>query len=176
MAMVTHSGFDIASDARVGVGWAEPVTVAKDRRTADLPQSRRLPGGWASANPWNCLIVSNAAARRDRLAREAVAGGWTANRCGRIDAALRIAKQRLAWLVIVELAAGSDGAELDELADHVTKIGGLLLVLSAQEGGAAEEIRARQLGAWLYLPGEIPTGELTAVCTDAKRLLDRPNV
>ncbi len=175
MATVTHAGYDTGSDTRVGVGWAEQGAVAGDHRAADLPQNRRVPGGWASANPWNCLIVSAAAARRDRFAREASAGGWTANRCGRLDAALRLARQRLAWLVIVELNAGSDGAALDELADHIAKIGGLLLVVSAQEGGAAEEIRARQLGAWLYLPGEVPAGELTALCTDAKRLLDRPN-
>jgi hypothetical protein len=175
MATVTHAGYDTGSDAHVGVGWAEQGAVARDHRAANLPQSRRLPGGWTSANPWNCLIVSTAASRRDRLAREASAGGWTANRCGRLDAALRIARQRLAWLVIVELTAGTDGAALDELADHVTKIGGLLLVLSAQEGGVAEEIRARQLGAWLYLPGEVPDGELTTLCTDARRLLDRPN-
>ncbi len=171
MATVTDVGFEVKSNARVAVGWNSPETV--DRIEQDSPSLRRSAIRSPEPSPWNCLVVSSVASRRESIASEVSAGGWVANRCARMDAAVRIARQRCAWLVVVELSADGECTALDELAAHVRKVGGLLLIMSAQSGGAADEIRARQLGAWLYLPGEVPAGELASLCGDARQLLDR---
>jgi hypothetical protein len=124
---------------------------------------------------WNCLVVSPNVSRRESFAKEAAVGGWTIHRCGRMDVALRLARQRLARLVIVELGSfGNDETSaLEGLANHVSKVGGLLLVVCAGADNKEEEVQARQLGAWIYLAGEIPKGGLASLCADARRLVDR---
>jgi len=75
-------------------------------------------------------------------------------------------------LAIIELGGNDDDSALEDLAAHIARAGGLLVVLSNGTGGVQEEIRVRQLGAWLYGAGEVGARELASLSADAKRLLN----
>jgi hypothetical protein len=82
-----------------------------------------------------------------------------------------MAQERRTRLAIVELGGKEDDSGLEELAAQVARGQGLLVVLSRESGGEQEEIRVRQLGAWLYGAGEVSPQELASVCAEARRLL-----
>ena len=48
----------------------------------------------------------------------------------------------------------------------------MLLVICGSEDNVDEELWARQLGAWLYLPGVCDGDSLTSLCVEARRLRD----
>jgi hypothetical protein len=79
-------------------------------------------------------------------------------------------------LAIVDLGGNDDDSGLDDLAEQIARAAGLLVVLSTGAGGVQEEIRVRQLGAWLYGAGDVSAGELVSLCADARRLLSGQEV
>jgi hypothetical protein len=47
-------------------------------------------------------------------------------------------------------------------------------VICGSEDNVDEELWARQLGAWLYLPGVTDGDSLTSLCVEARRLREGP--
>lgn len=123
----------------------------------------------------NCLITSSSEARGQALSWAAADAGWRTTICRDAPTARAYWERMLAQLAIIDLetAQAEDAEELKALVEFLARQGGLLLLLCGQDGCAAEEIWARQLGVWLYLPGAAAGGELTAVCQEARDLAKR---
>jgi hypothetical protein len=75
-------------------------------------------------------------------------------------------------LIDLQRAAAETGA-LKKLTEHVVTNQPTLLVVCGNEGNAVEEIWARQLGAWLYLPGVSQACNVQALCEEALPVAER---
>lgn len=100
-----------------------------------------------------CLIVSSSPEMRDGLARVARDAGWETIVCADETAAMaavRRIKFQLAW---VDMESPLAPLELTEVCQSIAALSSVLLVIGGHQQNPQEELWARQLGAWLYLPG-----------------------
>jgi hypothetical protein len=78
-------------------------------------------------------------------------------------------------MVIVDL----EGAPLQSpdgfrvFAERIAGESNRLIVVCGNEGNAREEIWARQLGAWMYLPGVDDQSDVAMVCGEAKNVVEK---
>jgi hypothetical protein len=135
-----------------------------------------LRAAWREAKAvdlFHCLIVSADLVRQDLLARAAVEGGWETVVCSDSRTALAYTRSMFLQLAIVDLD-GRPAGDFDDLLE-VLGPAKLLLLVCGNEGDADEEIRVRQLGAWLYLPGVVETSDVSLLCTEARHIAERLN-
>jgi ActR/RegA family two-component response regulator len=120
---------------------------------------------------FHCLIVSADLSRQEMLARAAVEGGWETVICGDSRTALAYSRAMFLQLAIVDL----DGQSVEDFDDLLEVLGPakLLLLVCGNEGDTEEEVRVRQLGAWLYLPGVVETSDVSLLCTEARHIAQR---
>jgi hypothetical protein len=120
----------------------------------------------------DCLIVSGSGARRSRFAAAAELAGWTECSTPETSAEVGQTIDGDYQLVIVDLAAplGARVNDTVELAEEFAARPGTLLVICGSEDNVDEELWARQLGAWLYLPGVADGDSLTSLCVEARRI------
>ena len=116
------------------------------------------PRGVRRAGLLDCLVVSGDASRRSRFEAAVELAGWLECASPATTGDLRQAVDRDFQLAIVDIA--------EELAARP----GTLLVICGSEDNVDEELWARQLGAWLYLPGVCDGDSLTSLCVEARRL------
>ncbi len=124
-----------------------------------------------------CLIVSGSNGRREMLSRAAMESGWSSVVCADSDTARHMAGRIAVKLAIVDLERPSL-AELDglrELSAELVRMGGPLLVVCGADGDAQQEIWARQLGAWLYLPGMAGVDAMSTLCSEARQVVEKAN-
>lgn len=101
----------------------------------------------------HCLIVSASSEMRDGLTRAARDAGWETIVCtdeAAAMAAVRRIKFQMAW---VDMESPLASSELTEVCQSIAALSQVLLVIGGHQQDPQEEIWARQLGAWLYLPG-----------------------
>ncbi len=124
---------------------------------------------------FQCLVVSEDALRRDMLRRSAEQSGWETVVCTEADSAMRIALRTLLQLAIVDLesATGQRPVGFDPLLRKLAETSDILLVACGNDGNIQEEIWARQLGVWLYLPAVIDIEGMTTMCDEARQIADR---
>lgn len=141
--------------------------------------SRRLSDRLAEppeleARVGRCLIVSQTAEKRDLVRQAAVDAGWETIACASsVDAEQAVQRSRfeLAWVDIASnapetksLEAGGampdateneadESARLRDVCQSIAALPNVLLVICGNENDPQQEIWARQLGVWLYLPG-----------------------
>ncbi|NBW96872.1 MAG: hypothetical protein EBR28_09120 [Planctomycetia bacterium] len=141
---------------------------APEATSGVLPRATRRTG------LLDCLVVSGDPARRSRFEAAVELAGWL--ECASPEAAgdLRQAVDRDFQLVIVDIAAplGDRVNDTIELAEEMASRPGTLLVVCGSEDSVDEELWARQVGAWLYLPGVCDGDSLTSLCVEARRLRD----
>jgi len=120
---------------------------------------------------FHCLIVSAELSRQEMLARAAAEGGWETVICGDSRRALSYCRSMFLQLAIVDL----DGHSVDDFDDLLEVLGPakLLLLVCGNEGNTEEEVRVRQVGAWLYLPGVVETSDVSLLCTEARHIAQR---
>ncbi len=135
-------------------------TASPKRSVAASPSS--------STHVLNCLIVAQSPARRELLLSAVSQGGWDSIVCSDTESAL-LACQRTGFrLAVVDVSAGSKrSAKLQDLCQAITSNKHALLIVCGRESNAREEIWARQLGAWLYLPGAIGVDDFARLCDEA---------
>lgn len=121
-----------------------------------------------------CLIVCPDARRRRDLADQTSDAGWTTFECADVTAANDLRRRLMLHLAVVDLAGpgGKQQTALRQLVSAFAHERDLLLVVSGQ-GSADEEIWARQLGVWIYLPGLVQVGELAPIFSEAHDLAER---
>ena len=124
---------------------------------------------------WQCLVVAEDDYRREMLARSAREQGWQPLLCADAgQAAVELGRTRFG-LAMVDLE-GFDGFTPDgyrQLAEQISHGGGPLMMVCGNEGDALEEIWARQLGVWLYLPGVDETCDLGMLCGEARKVNEK---
>jgi hypothetical protein len=135
-------------------------------------QSRAEPAAKESVSTQlgRCLIVSTDSAKRDMLSLAATDAGWDTIVC--VDqqqgmTAIQRMRFQLAW---IDVAVATATKPFRELCQAVAALPGVLLVVCGHEQNAEEEIWARQLGVWLYLPGVSleHASDISLVCEQAQ--------
>ena len=121
---------------------------------------------------FHCLIASRSAERQEMLACAVAESGWEPVLCSDSEKVFAHQSRRFAQLAIVDFESDSTG-EFQELLTRLSVSGGLLTVVCGNEGKPQEEVLARQAGAWLYLPGVADAASLSALCGEAKQLVER---
>ena len=124
---------------------------------------------------FQCLVVSQDAVRCDMLRRSAEQSGWETVVCTEAGSAMCVALRTLLQLAIVDLesATGHRPAEFDPLLRELAETSDILLIACGNDGNIREEIWARQLGVWLYLPAVIDVDGMTTMCNEARQIADR---
>lgn len=120
----------------------------------------------------DCLVVSGDASRRNRFAAATELAGWEECSSPEDVAELRDAADRDFSLAIIDVTSpiGDRVADTIAIAEEMAARPGTLVVICGSEDNVDEELWARQLGAWLYLPGVCDGDSLTSLCIEARRL------
>jgi hypothetical protein len=123
--------------------------------TATAPLLEALSSEPSTTGVGQCLVVSSHPVRRELLHGAADDGGWRPLVCGDSAAARQILSRTMTPLVVIDLY-DDDGRRtegLRRIAEELAIQPGYLLAIVGSEIDPLDEIWARQLGAWLYLPG-----------------------
>jgi DNA-binding NtrC family response regulator len=136
--------------------------------------SGMLPRSTRRTAMLDCLVVSGDSARRRRFEAAVELAGWLECASPETSGEIRQAIDRDFQLVIVDIASplGDRVSDSVEIAEEMAARPGTLLVICGSEDSVDEELWARQLGAWLYLPGVCDGDSLTSLCVEARRLRD----
>ncbi len=143
---------------------------------AESGQSKKEPHFRTAAKTglFQCLVVAIDSQRCETLARAAADGGWQSIACTDAEAARSYLHKMLVQLTVVDLEnpGGPEPLGFRELIEEISKLKGLLLVICGKSGDWREELWARQLGSWLYLPGVEAEG-LTLICGEARQVCEQ---
>jgi DNA-binding NtrC family response regulator len=136
--------------------------------------TRMLPRSTRRTGLLDCLVVTGEASRRRRIGVAAELAGWLECAAPETTGELRQAIDRDFQLVIIDVASplGERVNDTLEIAEEMVARPGTLVVICGSEDSVDEELWARQLGAWLYLPGMCDGDSLTSLCVEARRLRD----
>jgi CheY-like chemotaxis protein len=120
-----------------------------------------------------CLVVSVCQANREALSQSANRGGWDTVVCADDRNALAAFRRTRFQLAIVDLNhVGSTPKGFRELCQTLAVQQGILLIICGKESDPVEEVWARQLGVWMYLPGVTPehSQEIAVICGEAQAI------
>ena len=123
----------------------------------------------------SCLMLTGDAALRGRFDAAMELSGWSACDSPEDAADLQAVIDGDYQLVIADIAHPLGGRVSDtvEIAEEIASRPGTLLVVCGSAGSVDEELWARQLGAWVYLPGLSGGDALVSLLTDARRFAER---
>jgi hypothetical protein len=93
--------------------------------------------------------------------------------CHDAESAREETRRSLFRLALVDLDHAAASADLRRLVEQIAAQRNVLIAVCGNDGDAREEIWARQLGTWLYLPGVTEAQDLVTPCTDARLALER---
>jgi hypothetical protein len=142
--------------------------------TREQPQLERAVKSTATRGLLECLIVSPRGRQREILSRAAAASGWASVVCSDAATARHVAERIVVKLAFIDLEEGplEGQANLQELTVDLSRMGCPLLVVCGSDGDRQQEIWARQLGAWLYLPGMAGEEEMAQLCDEARKVIE----
>jgi DNA-binding response OmpR family regulator len=122
-----------------------------------------------------CLVVSGNDGLRHRLGAVADLSGWEEFDLPETAADLAAAIDSDYQLVVVDVAGplGDRVNDSVEVIEEFAARAGTLLVVCGSGDSVDEELWARQIGAWVYLPGVSNGDALVSLFTDARRLSER---
>jgi len=129
----------------------------------------------AAVGQFRCLVVAESMPRRTMLAAAAEEVGWDSVVCDSADSGWHACERERYEMAIIDLDSLGE-AETEEMRDLTAQIAthpNLLLLICGNEGSALEEIWARQLGAWLYLPGVSERRGVESLCRQALPVAER---
>ena len=135
-------------------------------------RSGRIPG------LLKCLVVSGDDRLRHRLDTMADLSGWSACETPAEADELRSVVDADFHLVVVDIAnpLGDRVSDTVEIAEEFAGSPNTLVVVCGSGESVDEELWARQLGAWVYLPGVSGGDALMSLFAEARRVVDRRGV
>ena len=123
-------------------------------RTPSVESDGRIArSGAREATSYQCLVVSYSLDLREMLSNAANDTGWDTVVCADSQNALAAFRRTHFQMGFVDLNSRSDSSELRHLCQQLMATDRFLLAICGRENDHEEEIWARQLGVWLYLPG-----------------------
>jgi DNA-binding NtrC family response regulator len=136
---------------------------------APANRSGRMPG------LLKCLVVSGDEGLRHRLDTMAELAGWSACEAPADAAELRSLVDSDFNLVITDVAhpLGERVNDTVEIAEEFASRSNTLVVVCGSGESIDEELWARQLGAWVYLPGVSGGDALMSLFGEAQRVVER---
>jgi DNA-binding NtrC family response regulator len=136
---------------------------------APATRAGRIPG------LLKCLVVSGDADLRRRLDTMADLAGWSACEAPVDAAELRSLVDSDYHLVIADIARplGERVNDTVEIAEEFAGRPDTLVVVCGSGESVDEELWARQLGAWVYLPGVSGGDALMSLFGEAQRVVER---
>jgi DNA-binding NtrC family response regulator len=120
----------------------------------------------------HCLVASAQTARQRLLAQSAKQWGWETTVCSDPTDAQWTVARMCTQLAFVDLE-GEQGAGFQSLVRQLADQRQVLLVVCGNEQDGAEEVWARQLGVWFYLPGICELSTLGLLCRDARSIISQ---
>ena len=145
---------------------ATPSVATSTSRTCHvMPRSR--------VRTFQCLLASGDAPRREMLLESVNAAGWETVVCSDLAGAWSALRREMFQMAVVDLQAQQQGIDFRELCEQLASQRNLLLMVCGNEANASEEIWARQLGAWLYLPGVSAGSDLETLCVEGRNIAQR---
>ncbi len=122
-----------------------------------------------------CLVVSGDEKLRHRLDTMADLAGWSACEAPADAAELRSLVEGDFHMVIADIAhpLGERVNDTVEIAEEFASRPGTVLVVCGSGESVDEELWARQLGAWVYLPGVTGSDAFMSLFAEARRVFDR---
>ena len=130
----------------------------------------------SSTSLYRCLVVSASQTRREVLSEAAMDGGWDTAVFSDAEDALTEFRRTRFQLAFVDLDGfgAAPEEEFRDLCQQLAAVGSdLLLAVCGREGDGLQEIWARQLGVWLYLPGVIEGGGVAELCDEARGVVEQ---
>lgn len=123
---------------------------------------------------YQCLISSASRARRNLLSKAARDAGWDSILCNFPEEEVcKQLEQTLLQFALVDLDhRGATPSGARNLVQNLIRTDPDLLVgVCGHEADPEEEIWARQLGVWLYLPGVTTSSEMTLLFEQALQIV-----
>jgi len=127
-----------------------------------------------SATAFSCMIVTTQDTRRDNFVAGAENAGWRVIRRATPRDAVQQSRTAAPQLLIVDLVGNESPEDSRALLESVSQRDGTLLLVCGNEGDAMEEIWARSLGVWLYLPGIPDDADFSEPFSEALKIT-KPN-
>ncbi len=124
---------------------------------------------------YQCLVVSVTSDRQEIFEGAAEEAGWQVRLCGSSSEAYAAIDRHHVYLAVVDLIT-QDGAletDLRGVAEALSRDRDVLLMISGTEEDPLEEIWARQLGCWLYLPDVDETCDVATLCSEARKVTEK---
>ena len=149
----------------------EPVTSLSLSSTEVRPAAYRPVG--KRTTTLRCLVVSEDQVRLELLAAAASDAGFEPIVCSDAASAWMLSKRDELHLAFVDLASVSDETAAKDLGEHLSRDRKLLVAVCGAEDEPLQEIWARKIGAWLYLPGIGDRQGLSELCAEARPVVER---
>ncbi len=124
---------------------------------------------------FQCLVVSASEPRREMLLTPITDAGWDSLVCNDARSAWTALSRDTFQMSVVDLQGAAEAGEFGELCEQLATKRNMLLMICGNEGKATEEIWARQLGTWLYLPGVSVDSDLRSLCSEGRSIAERLN-
>ncbi len=150
--MLATLTFEIEQSTDVTVSRA---LVANRPRQAKRRSRKTAAGG-------TCLVISPDALRRKMFGQSAERCGWQQIVCEDAAQALEHLESGNVGMVLIDTASAGE-ASLEArrwLVERLAENKNVLTVVCGRTSDSQEEVWARQLGVWMYLPGVAPESDL----------------
>ena len=146
--------------------------IYRNKKLAGQPRQNRVQRPVKAAAIEQCLIVSANPARQSMFVQSAADAGWETMIAADPDVALTCIGREFLQLAIVDIE-DQNFAEFQQVLNRLRLTSGLLLVVCGNADDADQEIAARQLSPWLYLPGVELGSDLVSLCEQARLVAQR---
>lgn len=144
------------------------VTTVHQNQFAASQQQRK-----AELGLYQCLISSASRARRNMLSKAAADAGWDSILCNspeEVGNNLELTMFQFALVDLDHRGATPSGAR-DLVQNLIQGDPNALIGVCGHEADPAEEIWARQLGVWVYLPGATTSSEMSILFEQALQIV-----
>ncbi|MBN1851372.1 MAG: hypothetical protein JW829_01560 [Pirellulales bacterium] len=136
---------------------------------------RPAPTGSSQTASYRCLIASNNAPHVSMFSRAATEQGWEPVICHDAKTAAREAICQQIQMAVIDVAQNGTvpDNQFREIAERLVSEKNALVMICGSEDNPEEEIWARQIGAWLYLPGVDEETDIAMLCGESKNIVEK---